>query len=784
LPEIAGTRPGTGPPLGRSDARTARFADTLPTVPASSSPEEAGGMGYGAGYGTYGSYRNPDAFHLVDYLRVLYRHRRVVGTAFVLIFSIVMLHTFTATPLYDARAQILIENENPNVVKFDEVFRQNKDTDDYYQTQYRILQSRLLARRTLEAEQLWNNPVFAPKSGGFPVTPQAWIGVVLSFTSNLFAGRAKPGAHSADETAAQSGVIDAFLSGLTIAPVRNSRLVDVKYQSTDRVMSARIANALAKQYIDQTLDFKFKDTQQATEFLKQRMGEERSALEQRELALQKYREQNDAVSLEDRQNIVVQRLADVNTAVTKARTERIQKEGAWNQIRGIQNDRAALEAHPLVLTNAFIQQLKGELAVLQQQQAQLADRLGDRHPEMVKVRAAISTAQTKLDTEIAKVVQAIHNDYDAAVAQEQSLSAALEQQKREALALNRQSIQYGALQRDAASSREIFQGLLQRSKETGIQGELRTSNIRIVDLAEVPAGPSSPNKVNNVLYGFFGGSLCAVGLGFFFEYLDNRIKSPEEIKRHLGLPFLGLVPALRPNEVSGAPLVNAGVPSQFAEAFRTIRTNVLFSSAEDGPRSIVVTSTMPGEGKSVVSSNVAISLAFAGQTVLLIDADMRRPQVHSMFGIPQEPGLSNAIVGTAPASEAIQRTAVPNLWVLPAGRQPPNPAELLGSRRFREFLSSLGKHFTWVIVDSPPVLAVTDSSVVSHLVNGVIFVVGAEMTGRTAAKTALDQLDGAKAKYLGAVLNKVDLRKNGYYYSHYYQRSYRDYYVGAAERSA
>jgi capsular exopolysaccharide synthesis family protein len=325
------------------------------------------------------------------------------------------------------------------------------------------------------------------------------------------------------------------------------------------------------------------------------------------------------------------------------------------------------------------------------------------------------------------------------------------------------------------SNRQIFDGLLQRTKETGIVGELKSSHIRIVDVAEVPRRPASPNKRVGLLLGLFGGLFAALGLTFFFEYLDNRIKTPDEMRHHLGLAHIGMVPALFGKAMSD-PLINNGVPLNFAEAFRAIRTNVLFSSTEEGGRSIVVTSTGPGEGKTVVSSNLAIALADAGQRVLLVDADMRRPKVHRLLGVDQEPGLSNVMVGAVKPSDAVRKTSVANLCVLPAGTLPPNPAELLGAARFKDFLASVTKHFDWVILDTPPVMAVTDPSVVAHLTSGVLFVIGADMTSRHAALRALEQLDRVKSRSIGGVLNRVDLERNGYYYSQYYRWEYGAYY--------
>jgi polysaccharide biosynthesis transport protein len=555
--------------------------------------------------------------------------------------------------------------------------------------------------------------------------------------------------------------------------------VDVRFESPDAALSALVANALAKSYIEQNLEFKFLSSKEASDWLGERLGEQRKQVAASEQALQRYREQTDAVSLEEKQNIVVQKLSDLNTAVTKAKTERIQKQAAYDQIRTLQNDRAALDTFPAILSNTFIQQQKGELADLQRQQAQLSDKLGPNHPDMVKLSSAIRAAESRIQGEIAKVVQAMRNDYQQSQAQEQSLTAALEQGKNDALALNRKGIEYGVLARDAASNRQIFESLMQRTKETGISGELKTSNIRVVDAAETPRLQTSPNTLNNLLLALFGGGTLAVGLAFFFEYLDSRIKGPDEIKQHLGLPFLGMVPALFDKAIEN-PLISNGVPNNFSESFRNIRTNLLFSSAEEGGRSVVITSTGPGEGKTAVATNLAVALAQAGVRVLIVDADMRKPRVHTVFARSQEPGLSNVLVGNAKASDAVQTTTVAGLWVIAAGTAPPNPAELLGSKRFKDFLASLSQHFDWVIIDTPPVMAVTDSSVVAHLATGVLFVVGSEMTSRHAAQRALEQLQHARSKFTGGVLNRVDLQHNSYYYSQYYRREYSDYYQKAS----
>ncbi len=727
--------------------------------------------------------------HLLDYVRVLHKRRWTAATTFLLIVVSVTVYTFTATPIFEAKTRLLIESDARNVVSFKEVLNEEQAKADYYQTQYNLLQSRALARKTLDSLKLWDQQPFggdAPARMNIAGSVTRAVSGAVSAVAEIV-GSASPKAIAenqipgADETKAQSEAIDVLLLNLDVTPIRNSRLVDLKFRLPDAVMATTIINALAKNYIEQNLEYKFLASKEASDWLGERLAEQRKQVEAAEVKLQQYRETNDTISLKNSENIVVQKLTDLNAAVTQAKTERFQKEALANQLQALRGNAAALDTYPAILTNNFIQQQKAELARLQSQHAQMAEKLGDRHPDMVKLRSAVDVTQAKLDGEIGKVVQSVRNEYQAALAKENSLVAALNLQKQDALSMNRKAITYNVLERDMQSNKQIYESLMQRAKETGVSSELKTSNIRVVDPAERPRLPVTPNKRLNLLLALFGGGMFAFGLAFFFEYVDSRIKSPDEIRHHLDLPFLGLLPALNRKVLAqGYPLVSNGVPPNFSEAVRGIRTNVLFSTAQPGSRSIVVTSTGPGEGKSVVASNLATALAQADQRVLLIDADMRKPKAQEIFGMTQEPGLSNVLVGNAKASESVRKSSVAGLWVLPAGRTPPNPAELVGSQRFRDFLVLLANHFDWVIIDSPPVMAVTDAALVAHSASGVLFVVGAEMTSRHAARRALDQLEQVQAMFVGAVLNRVDLDRNAYYYSQYYRREYSDYYQKSA----
>jgi polysaccharide biosynthesis transport protein len=730
--------------------------------------------------------------HVMDYVRIVYKRRWIAFPVFLIIFVVGTVNALRQIPVYQGRAQLLIESEAPKVARLDQVFQSGSSyyDDDFLQTQFRILQSRTLAKRTLDAMKLWDAPRLGngpePK-GSISVTGLAWSAVysVLDLVQKPFAHESAPQAgpsKSEEETAAQSARIDQFLGGLTILPVRNSRIVEVRYASTDPGFAAAAANAVSKAYIEETMEFKFNASKDAVDWLSQRLTEQRNAVEASEAALQAYKEKNGAVSVADSaSNIVVQRLTDLNSALTKAKTERINKEAFYNQLKAAEAS-GGLDAFPAVLSNDLVQKLRSDLTDLQRQETQLTERYGPRAEQMIKIRAAVESANAKLKVEQSKVVESVRNEYQAALAEEQSLQSALNAQKGEALSQNRKGIEYGVLLRDVESNRQIYDSLMQRTKETGITAEQRASNVRIVDPAEVPRGPISPNLQRDLTLSFGFSLMIAVGLAFFFEQLDNRIRTPQEMKAYLGIPFLGMVPAVaRTKDGAPNPLLNGvGVSAHFNEAFKTVRTNVLFSSAEDGLRSLVVTSAGPGEGKSIVAANLAIALSQAGQRVLLIDADMRRPRVHEIFGSDQEPGLSNVLTGNAKASEAIRKSSVHGLWLLNSGHIPPNPAELLGSRRYLDFMASMEDHFDWAIIDTPPALVVADSSIAANHASGVLFVVASDKTSRHAAREAVEQLGSSNAHLVGSILNKVDLVKHPYYYSAYYRKEYSKYYVSNA----
>lgn len=706
---------------------------------------------------------------IAHYLRIIYRHRLPAAIALIVVVGVAFAFVLSATPIFEARGELLIQVEGADAIQLrDSVDREQMTTDDY-QTEYAILRSRGIARRTIDRLKLWEHPEFAvPNEKG-------WLSSLFGATPAAANNTAPP---EASETANQTRIINRFLTSLSIDPVTNSRLVDVKFRSADPELAKEVVNTLADTYINQNVETRFQASKKAAEWLEQQLAEQRGRLEKGQQSLQRYREQNTGGPIEGSQSIITQKLADLNAAVTRAETQRIEKQASFERLKAIQNDQAALDTFPAIQSSTFIQTLKSELASLQRQKQELTQRLGERHPDMVKLDTAIQSAEARLRSEVGKVVQAVENEYLAAQEQQQRLLNELSSQQRQVLMADRRALDYGVLQREVASNQQIFDSLLQRAKEIGITGEFRSTNVRVVDQAEAPQAPVWPRMLPTLLGSFVVGSLLAIGLAFAMERLDSRIKSPQEIPSQLGLPYLGLVPEVAiPEGRTRAPLVNDGAPPTVVNAFEDLAANVMIMSSPDEPRIVLVCSAGPGEGKTMVASNLAVSIAELGQRVVLIDVDMRRPRVHEVFEMDKEPGLTDLLAGEAKASEAVRRSKVPGLWLLTAGQTPENSAAFLGSGPyFQQLLRDFAGRFDWIVIDSPPVLAVADSTLIVQDVAGVVFVVNTKTTAREAAAVAIERLDASGAKFFGAVLNRADIERHGYYFDPYYRKEYGAYY--------
>jgi capsular exopolysaccharide synthesis family protein len=707
--------------------------------------------------------------HLLDRLAVVFKHLRLITAVFAVVVSIAMLESYSQTPLYQAQARVVIQDERSTAINglnaTEAAYWQ--DPEPYFNTQYRILQSRGLARRVVK--------ILPP-----PPEPQpSTFTRVMSLPRHMVSRwRSKPEstteAPARDETVDESAAIGAFLAGLEIVPVKGTRLVEVVYSSPDPEYAARAANTLATEYVQQNLDLKLQNTNSTVDWLKGEIDKQRQKVEAAERAMANYQEGQNAMSLDDRQNIVVANLNSLNEAVTRAKTARLQKESLHRQLAGIKADTEGVDAFPVIAQNHTVQEVRQQIALLRAEKTRLLQSRTENHPDVQKLNSQIENANARLQTEINRVLESVGNEYRAALAEERNLAASLEAQKQQAIALNRKNIGFGILQREAEGERKVLEALFQQHKEMSVISNSRANNIQLMDLAEVPQGPYTPNHGRDWMMALVLGLALGVALAYTVEYLDDTVKIPDDISRRLRLPLLGLVPAVPGGDV---PILTNPVPHDFGEAFRSLRTSLVFTNGTDGKRMIAVTSTQPLEGKTTTACNLAVALALGGARVMLIDADMRRPGLHRTMGLQNQVGLSHVLSGQARVREAVQRTPEPNLYVMTAGRTPPNPSELLSSARMQNLVSNLESGpFDWVIIDTPPVLAVTDAVIIAPYVSGLVFVVGAEMTRRAHAERAIQTIQSGKPNIIGAVLNRVDLNRNKYYYSRYYGYHYKSYY--------
>jgi len=434
-----------------------------------------------------------------------------------------------------------------------------------------------------------------------------------------------------------------------------------------------------------------------------------------------------------------------------------------------------LDSIPEVLNNELIRQIKSMEVELYKRMSELSKKYGQKHPRMMAIDSELTTLEKRKSQEVNRVINSLKNEYEVARAKENSLKAALVAQKNESLELNKKAIEYGVLRREAESAKHMYELLIKRFKEASLTEDMRTGNIRVVDRAEVPNHPVRPRKRHNLILALIVGLVTGVGLAFFFEYLDNTIKLPEDVKQHLKTPYLGPVP-LFTSEKAGNPddgihpdLVGLHAPkSSASESYRGIRTSILFSSAESAPQVLLISSAAPKEGKTITAANLAVVMAQANGKTIILDCDLRRPTMHRLFGISKDMGVSNLLVGGGSAKEAIIHTRIPNLDIIPCGTIPPNPSEILGSARMLTLLNGLRKLYAHILIDSPPSTAVTDAVVLSKSVDGVVMVVRTGYTAREIVKNGMAQFGAVGAHILGAVLNGVDMRGNGYYYYQYY----------------
>jgi exopolysaccharide transport family protein len=723
-----------------------------------------------------------EEIHLRDYLRVIMKRRWTIISCFLIVFISTAVFTFTATPIFQGTARLIIEKDNPNVLSIEEVMAVDSSGTDYYQTQYKIIESRSLARKVIDSMGLQDSEEFFPKpeqgaladmTRTVKETVQGW----KTQLQELLRTGANPIPDGLSEDAIDSKLVDDFLERVTVEPIRNSRLVNISFNAKDPVLAAKVANTLGKAYIDQNLETKLKAAQDAVAWLNTRIQEERKKVEAAEFKLQKYKEKHGIITdfSNDSESITAQGLSELNSKAIEAESRRVEAQTRYEQTRRLADNPGMLDSIPEILDNILIGSIKQSEVDLNKRLSELSKKYGAKHPQIIAIKAELRTLSRQKAAEIRKVVNSLKNEYEVALAREKSIKNALDKLKAESLDLNKKAITFGVLKREAESSRQMYDLLIKRFKETSLTEDIKTGNIRFVDRAETPRHPIKPKKKLNLLLGLIVGLTLGVGLAFFIEYLDNTIKSPDDIKRLLSIPYLAPIPmfdtANAEYEVPEAVAMNEP-KSTASESYRGLRTSLLFSSAEHQPQVILVTSSGPGEGKTGTSLNLGITMAQAGSRVLLIDADLRRPRLHNALKVGREEGISNILAGADDVSKYIVKSPVEGLDVITAGPVPPNPSELLGSNRMVTLLQGLRGRYDRIIIDSPPVTAVTDATILAGMVDGTVLVIRAAHTTREQAKAAIEALKKVGSRLYGAVLNAVNIDKESYYYYQYYYYYY------------
>jgi polysaccharide biosynthesis transport protein len=714
---------------------------------------------------------------LRDYLRILIKRKWLVLGTLALVFGGALIATLRTTPIYDAVGRIAINKPDPMLQNLRESGNYGVD---YYDptdldTEVQILRSDLLALEVVKQLNLDHRTEF----GG--------TGMRSSSSLELTTDALQPDSARAD------ALLASFKGNLRVLLEPNTRIIDIHFRSPNRELAATVVNTIANTYIEQNFKTRFESTMQASDWLSRQLVDLQMKVETSQEKLVKYQKDHQILGIDDKQNITTAKLDELNKELTTAESERMQKESVYRLAEaGDPQSAAAVVASAAQdrtsgSSSALLDKLQEQKADLKIQIAQLSTQFGPAYPKLAQLNNQIEEIDTQMQGEMKKIAARLRGDYLAALQRENMLRAALDEQKQQENKLNESAIEYSFLKRDFETNRTLYEGLLQKLKEAGVTAGLRSNNIRQVDIARTPTVPTEPNIPRNLGFGFVLGLTSGIGLAFLLEGIDNTVRTPEQAQAISGLPSLGMIPLgsktnLEANSrglaVAGSKevveLITQSRPqSQMSEAYRALRTSLLLTSVGAPPKIILVTSALPQEGKTTTSINTATVLAQKGTRVLLIDADLRRPSIHKTLGLGPRIGLSNVLTGGATIQEATFRsTLLPNLYIMPAGTPPPNPAELLASAQMAEILSVLRNQYDHIVVDTPPTLSVTDAVVLSTCADAIVLVIRCGQTTKPALRRSREILGQVNARVSGVLLNAVDLDSPDYYYYYEYQGKY------------
>ena len=708
----------------------------------------------------YRDERNDDdeGIDLLAYWRMLVKRRWLILGVTAGALALSLLATLLMPSIYRATAILQIDREVMQIVQIDGMAPiESGAGSDFYQTQYELLRGRALAERVADELDLVGRVA--------ELTPPSWWDRVKSLLRPAAKGAPAAAAGAADQAQQLRQAVGFVRARTTIEPVQNSRLVAVHFDSQVPSFSARVANALADGFIDQAVERRFGASSYASKYLEDQLAETKGRLEQSELALVEFAQREGLVDLGEGLSLVGQNLSDLNTQLAAAQAARIRAEARAIQARNVSG--TALPAD--MLTDTVIPKLQEQRAALLGEYRQQAQIFKPEYPAMQQLQGQIDAVEELIAREIASIGASMEAEYAGAKAQEDLLLAKINELREKTLSVDQRSIQYNILKREADTNRQLYDALLQRYKEIDIVGDLDANNINIVDRAQVPTGRFKPDLSKNLGVGLLLGLVLGVLLALLLEFLDDTIKVPDDVEQRLRVPLLGIIPKLgkqSPQEAFVDPR------SAFAEAYRSVRTSLQFSTEQGVPKVLLVTSPVPSEGKTTTALTLARNFTQLGKRVLLIEGDLRNPSLHRALGVRAEHGLSSLLAGSSGPSDVIIDSADALLKVILAGPLPPNPAELLSGSRLVSLLAIASEKYDQVIIDGPPVLGIADAPILSNVATGTLLVVQAGKTKIGTAQVALKRLLGARARVIGALLTQYDAKASGYGYEYESYYSY------------
>ncbi|MFY9570577.1 MAG: polysaccharide biosynthesis tyrosine autokinase [Blastocatellia bacterium] len=753
---------------------------------------------------TYGYGEDDERAYLRRMWRAIKKRKLVILVIAIIVTSVVTVEVYRTKSIYQASTTVEIGKDSRTLRSGNLILQTDEGDDLYYvqaamKTRIRQLQSRPLLEAVVENLKLDKNPRFldvnsrrsileAAKSIAGRLAPQEpWTPPPVLET----VAASSTGERSREESAYLAPYVDVLAANLSADALPDTRMLVISFTHTEPVLAADIVDNIAQVFIKRSFESKTEKYTNASEWLDRSTRELKASVEKAEQELADYSSRHNIYSADAKENLAIDKLTKLHGEVTRAQTERLLKQSLFEEVRA-----GRVAQLPDAFSDPRTAELRKRLGDLAVSLAQLETTYGPKHPKVIETKEQMVTIQGQIDDSKSALEEKLKADYERALRDESSLNGALAIAKNEAAQQNQASIQFNILRKNVETANALYTEFLQKTNQSKIQEHEQHNNTKMIDPPRVPISPVGPNRPRTILIGFLVSLLAGVGLVFVLEYLDNTVKTVEDVSRYTQLPALSVIPAIsgrkqrlltggNGKKKSDASLVlgNGGrmktdqlsmldSRSSVAEAYRVLRTSVLLSSVDRPPKLILITSGQPGEGKTTTVVNTAISLAQLGASVLIIDCDLRKPSTHKVLGVDQSRGLSTYLSRNIDVNEVIQKLPIANLSLLPCGPIPPNPSEMISSGKMKQMLQTLSETYDHIIIDSPPLLKVTDPVILSTMVDGVILVVHGGKSTRDIVRRTRQELSIAGARIFGVVLNNVDAGQEGY--NDYYE-AYSDY---------